>query len=772
METERAHPSTSSVLTPTTSVRTPPDVWAALSRSIATDANGAPGLWAALTRSIATDADGDLWRELDDQLDLGSFVPIPAANVVVRGLTGRDGGCYYVLRSPRWHYLRLDPDDYALWQRIDGRRTVRQIAVAQFVERGEFVAERLARLIGTLRAGGFLEPPPVNCFQAARERLGRSFWRRVGRRVGHVFTRPLAQLHNADRLFGTAYHSSGWLLFTRPAQLLWILTVVVGLAIWWYQFEIAAHPLLQARGSYALGVVVLIVLDSLGVSLYSFAQGLAIKRHGREIAGAGVMLAGIVPAAYVETSDIWLAERRERLAISWTGPYAMLILSAMLAILSLPLEGTELGATLFKGATIWLANTLFNLLPVIDSAGYLMLADYLELPGLRARAADFIRHGLPRRLGALWRISGDERIYAMFGLATALTYLLIPIVILEARDLRYADAIQELWTRPQGGGRLLAVVVALLFLGPAAISLLHRLTGVVVWATAPIRRRWRAWRGRVPAEHVTLLASLPCLHTAPRAELSRIAAYLEPRSVPAGTTLIRQGDRGDDLYLLRAGTVQVTRTRSDGRVESLARLGPGDYFGETALLAGVRRTANVIAETNVRLLTLGGGRVRRWIAGRPGVVTALQRSLVGRDWLMAVPVFHGLGAPEIDRLAIRLLVTRYLPGDTIVRQGERGDRFYILVDGHVDVSREEAGGSRHLATLGPGNVFGEMALLDQAPRSATVRALTAVETYTLSEADFGDLLRHRPAFESLRWIADQRVRSTNARLRRPAGPIG
>jgi putative peptide zinc metalloprotease protein len=770
METERAHPSTRSVLTPTTPGRAQPDVWAALSRSIATEANGAPGVWAALTRLIATDANGDLWRDLDDRIDLGSVVPKPAANVVVRRLTGRDGRCHYVLRSPSWHYLRLDAEDFALWQRIDGRSTVREIAVAQFVERGEFVAERLARLVMALRAGGFLVPPLVNCFDAVRDRLGRSFWRRFGRRGVRVFTRPLAQLHDADRLFGTAYRSAGWLLFTRPAQLLWILVVVVGLAIWWYQFEIAAHPLLQARGSYALGVVVLIILDSLGVSLYSFAQGLAIKRHGREIAGAGVMLAGIVPAAYVETSDIWLAERRARLAISWTGPYAMLILSAMLAILSLPHEGTELGATLFKGATIWLANTAFNLLPVIDSAGYLMLVDYLELPGLRARAADFIRHGLAGRLSAPWRIGGDERIYAMFGLATALTYVLIPLVILEARDLRYADAIQELWAQPRGGGRVLAVIVALLFLGPAAISLLHRLTGVLLWATAPVQRRWRAWRGRVPTEHVTLLASLPCLHTAPRAELSRIAAYLEPRSAPAGSTLIRQGDRADRLYLLRAGVVRVSRTRADGRVETLATLGPGDYFGETALLAGVRRTANVIAETDVRLLTLRGGRVRRWIAGRPGVVEALRRSLVGRDWLMAVPVLHRLGAPEIDRLAMRLLITRYLPGDTIVRQGERGDRFYILVDGHVDVSREDAGGSRHLATLGPGQVFGEMALLDQTPRSATVRALTAVETYTLSETDFGELLRHRPVSESLRWIAAQRVSATGAGLRRPASP--
>jgi putative peptide zinc metalloprotease protein len=728
-----------------------------------------PSVWSGPERSSPTDASADLPPNPDDRLDLADVVPIPAVGVVVRRLTSRRGDCYYVLRSPNWKYLQLDEGDFELWRRIDGRATVREIAVAQFVERGEFVAERLPRLVGALRAGGFLEPLPVACVSAAHHRPLPSFPRRVGRLFVRLFTMPLAKLRDPDRLFGAMYDAVGWVFFTRSAQFLWILSSVVGLAIWWYQILVASHPLLKAHGSYILGFVILAIFDGLGITLFGVAQGLAMKRHGLQISGGGLILSGIVPAGYVETSDVWMAERRERLAISWAGPYAMLILGAALAILSLPLDGTELGATLFKGATIWLLNMLFNLLPVIDSAGYLMLVDYLEMPGLRARSADFIRHVLPGRLSAFRGLDADERVYALFGLATALTYVLIPLMILGARDLRYADAIQELWTRPQPGARLLAIVVALLFLGPAGISLLHRLAGVLHWSVAPLQR---AWRGRASTESVTLLASLPCLRTASDAELSLIAAHLEPRSAPAGTTLIRQGDRADHLYLLRSGTVQVSRTRSDGRVDVLTRLGPGDYFGETALLTGVHRTANVIAESDVRLLTLRGDRVRRWIAGRPDVAGALRRSLADRDRLMSMPLLHSLSATELDRLADRLLVTRYLPGDLIVRQGDRGDRFYIIVDGQVEVFREEAGATTRLATLGPGEVFGEMALLNQAPRFATVRALTAVETYTLSETDFAELLRHEPARDSLWSMAAQRVRSSADGGRRPPAPDG
>ena len=104
---------------------------------------------------------------------------------------------------------------------------------------------------------------------------------------------------------------------------------------------------------------------------------------------------------------------------------------------------------------------------------------------------------------------------------------------------------------------------------------------------------------------------------ASRAELALIAVHLEPRNVSAGTTLFYQGEAPDRFYILCDGTMDVTRIGADGQVDVLARLVPGDYFGETALLAGVRRTANVTAKADVRLLSLRAGDFRRWIAGRP-----------------------------------------------------------------------------------------------------------------------------------------------------------
>src|SRR3712207_2120884 len=92
----------------------------------------------------------DVWRTLADRLDLGAWVPRPTPGVEVARLESRWGDAYYVLRSPTPRYVRLDAVDYQLWLRMDGRKTVREIALEYFQERGGFVAERLGRLIGEM----------------------------------------------------------------------------------------------------------------------------------------------------------------------------------------------------------------------------------------------------------------------------------------------------------------------------------------------------------------------------------------------------------------------------------------------------------------------------------------------------------------------------------------------------------------------------------------------------------------------------------------------
>jgi CRP/FNR family transcriptional regulator, cyclic AMP receptor protein len=84
----------------------------------------------------------------------------------------------------------------------------------------------------------------------------------------------------------------------------------------------------------------------------------------------------------------------------------------------------------------------------------------------------------------------------------------------------------------------------------------------------------------------------------------------------------------------------------------------------------------------------------------------------------------------------------YGKGDTIFREGDRGDEFFVLVRGNVEITS----GNRRLETLGQNSIFGEMALIDNSPRSATVVALTDVTVAPIKENQFLFLVRHTPFF--------------------------
>lgn len=100
-------------------------------------------------------------------------------------------------------------------------------------------------------------------------------------------------------------------------------------------------------------------------------------------------------------------------------------------------------------------------------------------------------------------------------------------------------------------------------------------------------------------EKLELLHSIPIFGRFDRKHLERLGMLTEEVDVPAGKVLIRQGELGDDLMILVKGLVAVER---DG--EKVNKLGPGEFFGEIALIERGPRTATVIAETPCRLLVL------------------------------------------------------------------------------------------------------------------------------------------------------------------------
>jgi len=133
-----------------------------------------------------------------------------------------------------------------------------------------------------------------------------------------------------------------------------------------------------------------------------------------------------------------------------------------------------------------------------------------------------------------------------------------------------------------------------------------------------------------PGESVELLSRVPLFSELSREELERISRVSVARSFPAGVRVFHEGDHSDACYLVRRGDLRVTREHPDGRAIALATLGPGDLFGELAMLDGEARSASVETLTDSELLALPAADVRRLLADHPDISVKLIAALTKR----------------------------------------------------------------------------------------------------------------------------------------------
>jgi CRP/FNR family transcriptional regulator len=129
---------------------------------------------------------------------------------------------------------------------------------------------------------------------------------------------------------------------------------------------------------------------------------------------------------------------------------------------------------------------------------------------------------------------------------------------------------------------------------------------------------------------VGLLSRVSLFSELSRAELERISRVAIPRSFPAGVRVFHEGDQSDACYLVRSGDLRVTREHPDGRAIALATLGPGDIFGELAMLDGEARSASVETLTDSELLALPATDFRRLLAEHSQISVKLIAALTRR----------------------------------------------------------------------------------------------------------------------------------------------
>ncbi|MEO5345780.1 MAG: cyclic nucleotide-binding domain-containing protein [Magnetococcus sp. YQC-9] len=199
-----------------------------------------------------------------------------------------------------------------------------------------------------------------------------------------------------------------------------------------------------------------------------------------------------------------------------------------------------------------------------------------------------------------------------------------------------------------------------------------------------------------------------------------------------GEVIFRQNDYSNSFFAILTGHVGIHIEKEDGK-RVVFELSQGHFFGEMGLLSGRRRTATVITKDHCVLVETP----RRSMLKLLNAVNSVQRKLDEVSLRRIVQQLDSsLSESELEYLVQDAVFKQYAIGEVIFRQGDQADGLYLIRRGSVAVSRTVSGNEEMLAYLTAGNYFGEMALVSDAPRSATITAAAPAELILLTAERF------------------------------------
>ena len=220
-------------------------------------------------------------------------------------------------------------------------------------------------------------------------------------------------------------------------------------------------------------------------------------------------------------------------------------------------------------------------------------------------------------------------------------------------------------------------------------------------------------------------------------DLSVIIDAMDEVKVEASSYVINQGDDGDFLFIVESGSLNCLKKNADDNEVKLVKVcETGDVFGELSLLYNVPRAASVVAVSDCVLWKLERITFNHIVSD-----SAFKKRERYESFLKNVPLLSQVGAYEISQIADALQSRMFKAGELIVEEGDRSaDIFYILEEGAADAFRS---GYHVLNYSHPGEYFGELSLIRNEPRAATVKAgLEGCRVLMLDRKTFNRLIGH------------------------------
>lgn len=221
-------------------------------------------------------------------------------------------------------------------------------------------------------------------------------------------------------------------------------------------------------------------------------------------------------------------------------------------------------------------------------------------------------------------------------------------------------------------------------------------------------------------------------------ELDVIANAMKEQQVTGGTTVIKQGDKGDDLYVVDSGTLDCFKLfPNENQPRFLLSYGPGDAFGELALLYNAPRAATIVAKTGCFLFTLDRETFNHIVKD-----AVIRRRTQYHTFLSKIELLASLTEVEKDKICDCLVIGHYKNGEYIIREGDKGNTFFFIIEGNCIATQKDKAShvEKKVYEFHQNDYFGELALLRDEPRAASIIAQSDATVASIDRSSFKRLL--------------------------------
>jgi putative peptide zinc metalloprotease protein len=357
------------------------------------------------------------------QIDwLSGFRPSQLAGVEAHHREERGRRITILKRRNPYTYYQLSDLGSVVWSQLDGRKTIMDLLHQVVLAGTPASLKAVSEIVRGLLKAGFVQADPR--FTPAIQPVN-SLWNRAALTCQRVLTRRFA-VRDVDKFFTRLYQGGGFLLFCPAVAVL--LTLLGGWGLISF-FASAPRELMSSSNWQAIGGFTAVALALWLKSIpHELAHGLTVKHFGREVPEVGFGWYWFNFIFFVNTSDMWLAGRWPRIAVSLAGPYSDFLLAGVAALLASHATPDMAPYMWLFSAGLYL-SALFNLCPLLEYDGYYVLMDLLDRPNLRGRAIVWLLRDLRRDIGAKGLLR-QHLVDLLYGIGSLLYLILMAIVTL------------------------------------------------------------------------------------------------------------------------------------------------------------------------------------------------------------------------------------------------------------------------------------------------------------------------------------------------------